>query len=691
MTLSDRLRTVSVLATSLALSATGFSQATFRNTLMPQPSKVQAATGELSITPALRIAIQGPTDSLLRQATQRMIQRLEQQTAIDLTTALASQGSQTIQIDVVDHSQLRPTDSTDESYTLDIHDGVAQLHAQTDFGAMHGMETLLQLVQAQGVRYMLPAVHIEDSPRFPWRGLLLDPGRHFLPIENVLHTLDAMTAVKMNVLHWHLTEDQGFRIESKRFPKLHELGSDGQYYTQEQVREVVRYATDRGIRVVPEFDMPGHSSTWMIGYPELASAPGPYQVEKGNRIYDAAMDPTRESTYRFLDSFLEEMTSLFPDEYLHIGGDESNGKHWKSNPQIIHFMEQHKMKSTNELQTYFNTRVQALLTKHHRRMVGWDEILQPDLSPEVVVQNWHGIEFLIDGARRGHKGILSKPFYLDHHYSAEEMYAVDPIPAGNGLSAAQEKLILGGEACMWGEQVDANTADSRIWPRAAVIAERLWSPANVRESQDMYRRLAILSLRLDQLGVTHLSNPARGIREITAGDTAALTLFSSVVQPVDFHERYNEQHTSAITPMSNVVDFMVFDPLSRNRFAQQVAAYLQSSKKPNAATHAADRTVLVDTFIRWLNAASQLSVQSKDNPRLQAIAQRRAQWTQLASLGLQAIASMEANQPGSANWVHQQQELLNNCATSQEMVDFVVLDPLRQLLRASEEPAPFSK
>ncbi len=687
MTISACSRNFSALAASLLLGTTGFAQTPFINTLMPQPVALQPATGDLAITPQLKITLKGANDPLLRQAAQRMVTKLEQHTALPLTTALVDDSHASIQIDVVDHSQQRPMDGVDESYTLNIQNGTATLHAQTDFGAMHGMETLLQLIQGEGSSYVIPAVHIEDSPRFPWRGLLLDPGRHFLPIDNVLRTLDAMAAVKMNVLHWHLTEDQGFRIESKRFPKLHELGSGGQYYTQDQVRAIVRYATDRGIRVVPEFDIPGHSSTWMIGYPELASAPGPYRVEEDNRIYDAAMDPTRESTYRFLDSFLEEMTSLFPDEYIHIGGDESNGKHWRSNPEIERFMQQHNMKSTNELQTYFNSRVQKLLTRHHRRMVGWDEILQPDLSSEVVVQNWHGIEFLIDGARRGHKGILSKPFYLDHHYSAEEMYAVDPVPSGNGLTPAQKKLILGGEACMWGEQVDFRTVDSRIWPRTAAVAERLWSPASVHDTQDMYRRLAVISLRLDDLGVTHLSNPTRGMRQISGGDTDALQIFASVVQPVDFHERYKEQHTSATTPMTNIIDFTVFDPLSRNHFRELVAAYLQSSAREDIARHTKDRAELENTFHHWLSAAQQLSMQSQANPKLANIAQRRLQWMQLASLGLQAMALIEAKQPADPAWFNAQQSLLKASADPTELVDFVALGPLNELLKATSQPA----
>ena len=680
------LQSSSILLTCVLMSAALFAQTSFQNTLMPQPAVLGHLTGDLVLTGQLRVSLDKAHDQLLRDAAQRMISRLQQQTSLQLDQTLIDAPNASIQINVSDHTVQDPSADMDESYTLDIQNGSAILHSQTDFGAMHGIETILQLVQPEGTSYILPAVHIADSPRFPWRGLLLDPGRHFLPVANVLHTLDAMAAVKMNVLHLHLTENQGFRIESKRFPKLHEMGSEGQYYTQEDVRQIIRYATDRGIRVVPEFDMPGHSTTWLIGYPELASKPGPYYVEHTNGIKDAALDPTQESTYRFLDSFIDEMTGLFPDNYMHIGGDESNGKDWLSNPKIVQFMQQHNMKSTSDLQSYFNARVEKLLIKHHRRMVGWDEILRPDLSSDVVVQNWHGIEFLVDSARQGHRGILSKPFYLDHHYSAEEMYAVDPIPTGDKLTPEQEKLILGGEACMWGEQVDFNTVDSRIWPRAAAVAERLWSPQSVRNTDDMYRRLAVMSLRLDAIDIAHISNPQRGLRQLTNEDPSALEVFASVVQPVDFHERYREQKTSPLTPMANVVDFTVPDPLSRKRFERQVTTYLRSARKPsNMQEHATDRALLEETFHSWLAAASRLSTQSSTNPRLSSITERRNQWMQLALLGLQAMALIESSQSPQDSWLASQQALIKSSGQPQELVDFVILGPLDDLLKATSQ------
>src|SRR5678816_3175249 len=192
---------------------------------------------------------------------------------------------------------------------------------------------------------------------------MIDVARHFQTMEVLKRNLDGMAAVKMNVFHWHLSEDQGFRIESKKFPKLHQLGSDGNYFTQEQVKEIIAYARDRGIRVVPEFDIPGHSTSWLVGHPELGSAPGPYSIERRAGIFEPALDPTRDEVYKFLDTFLGEMAALFPDAYLHIGGDENEGKQWDRNPKIQAFMKEKGIKNNHALQAYFNTRLLKILQK----------------------------------------------------------------------------------------------------------------------------------------------------------------------------------------------------------------------------------------------------------------------------------------------------------------------------------------
>src|SRR5438552_8710310 len=246
----------------------------------------------------------------------------------------------------------------DESYSLEVSNTGAKLDSPTTLGALHGLQTFLQLVATASDGFAVPALSIQDKPRFPGRGLMIDAGRHVIPVDVLHRNIDGRAAVKLNVLHWHLSENQGFRVESKKFPKLHEMGSDGLYYTQNEVRDLIAYARERGIRVVPEFDMPGHSTAWFVGYPELASGPGPYEIERKWGVFDPAMDPTRDETYKFLDAFIGEMAGLFPDQFFHIGGDEVNGKQWDANPKIKEFMHGHGLKDNNDLQAYFNQRVQ---------------------------------------------------------------------------------------------------------------------------------------------------------------------------------------------------------------------------------------------------------------------------------------------------------------------------------------------
>ena len=267
----------------------------------------------------------------------------------------------------------------DESYSLVITPTGAKLDAATTLGAMHGLQTFLQLVETGPEGFDVPAISIQDQPRFPWRGLMIDVSRHFIPIDVLKRNLDGMAAVKLNVFHWHLSDNQGFRVESKKFPKLQEMGSDGFYYTQDEVKDLIAYARDRGIRVVPEFDMPGHSTAWFVGYPELASTPGPYSIERKWGVFDPAMDPTSEHTYAFLDEFIGEMTKLFPDKFFHVGGDEVNGKQWDANPKIHAFMHAHGLKNNADLQAYFNTRIQKIVAKHGKTMEGWDGAGYPDV------------------------------------------------------------------------------------------------------------------------------------------------------------------------------------------------------------------------------------------------------------------------------------------------------------------------
>ena len=668
----------SLLATSASAQTATPGSGNFINNLMPLPATLQSRPGALQIAPSFSYALRGDSGVRLRDGAVRLVSRLEMRSGVSIAKVPAAEGQQaTLTVDVASASnQGVPQPDVDESYTLDVDEHSIVLHAKADIGALRGLETLLQLLQSSGAAYVLPAIHIEDAPRFPWRGLMLDPGRHFLPVANVLRTLDGMAAVKLNVLHWHLTEDQGFRIESRVYPKLTELGSNSQYYTQEQVREVIAYASARGIRVVPEFDMPGHIQSWLVGHPELGSAPGPFGIADKFGVMDAAFDPTRESTYTFIDAFLGEMAALFPDPYMHIGGDESNGKEWRANPQIQAFMKSHDLKTTEELQAYFSTRIQKILADHHKQMVGWDEILSPTLPQDAVIQNWHGIEFLINAAKQGHRSFLSHPFYLDQMYSAADMYLADPIPAGNDLTPEQARLILGGEACMWAEQVTPATIDSRVWQIAAAVAERLWSPAAARDVDDMYRRLAIESLRLEGEGLMQMSGPMRMMRNL-AGSTQIqpLEVFANTLQPVSFSARSSEQRPSTATVFDKLVDSVRPDPPLRHEMPALVGAAIRRD--------AASIERLDTLFHSWVATAPALDKMAAGSPLLQEASVHIAAFPKLGSMGIEALAYLREGAAPPPGWMDAQKAILRSADKRSELVDFVVLGPLEKLVEAA--------
>src|ERR1700739_2609537 len=417
--------------------------------LMPMPRHISQGTGQLKSDSSFTIALDGYKDARLESARKRFINMLSRATGIPLHDD-ASGGEPALVVKTAGPSDAVQRLGEDESYHLEITPTHALLTAPNPLGAMHGLQTFLQLVAITPEGFAAPAVTIDDSPRFPWRGLMIDVARHFQPMDVIERNLDGMEAVKMNVFHWHLSENQGFRAESKTYPLLTGKGSDGDYYTQAQMREIVEYARDRGIRVVPEFDMPCHTSAWFVGYPDLASGKSPYKIERKWGVFDPAMDPTHESTFEFIGKFIGEMTTIFPDAYFPVGGDECNGKEWDSNPRIKAFMFAHDLKDNEALQSYFTARVQKLVAAHHRIMEGWDEVLAPNTPKDVVIQSWRGPKSLAMAARQGNRGLLSTGYYIDLNQSAAEHYLVDPL-AGDGanLTPEEKKRVLGGEAAMW--------------------------------------------------------------------------------------------------------------------------------------------------------------------------------------------------------------------------------------------------
>ncbi len=624
--------------------------------LMPVPASVQPGNGSLRVDASFSVALTGYTEARLDRAVQRFQQQPFRQTAIPFSPKAPGSTKAALAV----HTDRAGKDvqelGEDESYTLEVTADGAKLTAATPVGTLHGLQTFLQLVAVGPDGFAVPAVTIQDQPRFPWRGLMIDVSRHFIPLDVLKRNLDGMEAVKMNVFHWHLSENQGFRAESKKFPKLHELGSDRLFYTQDEIRDLIVYARDRGIRVVPEFDVPGHSTAWFVGYPELASGPGPYEIERKWGVFDPAMDPTNDKTYKFLDELIAEMTKLFPDHFFHIGGDEVNGKQWDANPKIQQFMKSHNLKNNEALQAYFSQRVQAIVTKHGKAVVGWDEVFVPGVPKDIVIQSWRGQASLAQAATQGYRGILSNGYYLDLGWSAARHYAVDPMGgAAANLTPEQQKLILGGESCMWSEYVNAENVDSRIWPRNAAIAERLWSPQSVTDPASMYARLNAISARLEWLGLAHKTYYGRMLHRIAGPaspeEFAALRTLADVVEPVKDYTREQTapaEPTSA-TPLNRVVDAVSLESDAARRFSELVDKFVA------ATCHDADAEAsLRAQLAQWRDNDAELAPLAQRSFLVKEVAQTSQDLSALGAAGLAALDFITKGSGAPDSWKTQQ-------------------------------------
>jgi len=650
--------------------------------LLPMPASVQMKTGQLVIDSLFSIGINGHSDALLQRAVELFLDNLRRQTGVprlDMKVTDAAQAKLVVHCERANRAVQELGE--DESYSLEISPAGAKLDAVTSLGIMRGLQTFLQLARTTSDGFAVPAIAIQDKPRFPWRGLMIDVGRHFIPLDVLKRNLDGMAAVKLNVFHWHLSENQGFRIESKKFPKLQEMGSDGLYYTQNEVRNLIAYARDRGIRVVPEFDMPGHSTAWFVGYPELASGPGPYQIERKWGVFDPAMDPTQERTYKFLDGFIGEMAKLFPDQYFHIGGDEVDGKQWDANPNIQTFMHAHGLKNNQDLQAYFNTRVQKIVRKHGKTMVGWDEILRPDLPKDIVVQSWRGQDSLAAAAKQGYRGLLSFGYYVDLNWPAARHYAVDPISgAAANLSPEEKQRILGGEACMWSEYVSPENIDSRIWPRTAAIAERLWSRQDVTDVNSMYQGLENVSRWLDWLGLTHNSSYEPMLRRIAgSNDISALRTFTDVVEPVKDYTREEiaTVEAASLSPLNRVIDAARPESVTARRFADLVDALIAGRADSEA------KQEVRAWLTRWRDNQSNLQPLETQSFLLKEIVPVSQDLAAVATTGLQALDCIDREERAPDAWATQQFALLQQAEKPKAQLLLMVAPPVQRLVEAS--------
>jgi hexosaminidase len=620
--------------------------------LMPVPASLKRTDGTYRITKEFTLNVSSNAEPRLFNAANAFLRRLDGRTGLFFPQGIISKEiPQSVDKPALTISAARAGKIAlyeDESYSLTVTADKIDLTAPTDIGALRGLETLLQLLDTDDNGYYFPCVEIKDQPRFPWRGLMIDASRHFEPIDVLKRNIDAMAAVKMNVFHFHLCDNQGWRVESKVYPKLQQLASDGQYYTQIQIKEIIQYATDRGIRVMPEFDIPGHATAMLVAYPELGSAPGPYEIERNAGIFDPVLDPTNEQTYVFLDKLFTEMASLFPDEYFHIGGDENNGVHWKSNPKIQAFMAKNDMKTTMDLQTYFNNRIIKTIKKQNKKMMGWEEILTDNMSKDAIIHSWLGKESLYRAASKGYQTLLSNGYYIDLMLPASEHYKADPLPPVEEwsekekqykLSPEQIKLILGGEATMWAEIVTPMTIDSRIWPRTAAIAERLWSPGTVKDEDDMYRRLEVVSFRLEELGLTHIKNRDVLLRNLAnGGDIAPLKVIAEVVEPYKVYTRNNGGLMyKSYSPYTLMADAASADARSARIFRKLVERYAANPAKE-------DGEEIKKWLTLWQNNHAEFLKVMKGSPVLKQLENLSSNLSKVSSIGLEAIDNTSSSE-----------------------------------------------
>ncbi|MCC3152683.1 family 20 glycosylhydrolase [Hymenobacter sp. BT770] len=664
----------------LSILCDGPAQAQEPHHLMPVPVEMHWGKGRLNLKTPLKLQLSPTADPAVAAAARRLLARLQGPAQPANGPVLQIRYGRTG----------LPEKFDEERYSLRVTPMGVSIDAPTSLGVLRALATLEQLPVTEKRQRYLPEVDIQDQPRFAWRGLLMDPARHFLPVSVIKRNIDAMAAVKLNVLHWHLTDDQGFRVESKVLPRLHQVGGADGYYTQEEVKDVLAYAAARGIRVLPEFDVPSHATSWIASYPRLASNDSTYGVYRSFRTSNIAIDPTRETTYSLLDSLFTEMTALFPDPYFHVGGDENDGRYWRRSPRISAFMREHGMVKADgktvdkhQLQTYFNRRVLAMLQKHNKIMVGWDEILGPDLPKEIVIQSWRGKKWLEVAVKQGHPALLSEGYYLDLNYSAASHYLPDPLPANSTLTPAQQKLVLGGEAAMWDEFADSVIVDSRIWPRAAAVAERLWSPqAATQDVADMYRRLNLVSLELDALGLRHRRAPEQLLlRMAGSSNVAPLRTLAEVLEPVkDYKRHFQGMIYTPQTPLNRLVDAAPAESEVARRFGVLVDSVLMTNAAPpRPAVSVRQLAALRAQLMLWQANDTRLQMMLVLNPALREYGPLSTRLAAVAKLLLERLTQLQAGQTPSAAWLATARTTLDAAQAPAGQAELAIVKAARRL------------
>lgn len=456
--------------------------------LIPQPNKVEVYDGHFNLLSNTSI-LANSTSELANDLIKEYISGIS-----GITLEVNDNQSNCFQFEI-------DTSYNNEEYHLSVNKNSVLIKGGSEIALLHSIQSIRQLLLKQQQDYQLPIMELHDQSRFEWRGLLLDCSRHFMEKAFVKRYIDLLALHKMNVLHWHLTEDQGWRIEIKKYPELTEIGAwrdDGKggkyggFYSQDDIKEVVSYATSRGITVVPEIELPGHSQAALATYPHLSCTDGPFDVANEWGVFKDIYCAGNEETFEFLENVLTEVMELFPSEYIHIGGDEAPKYRWEHCNKCQKRIVDEGLKDEHELQSYFIKRIEKFINSKGKQIIGWDEILEGGLAPGATVQSWRGFEGAAEAARQGNKAIVSPTSHAYFDYGLndidmEKVYDFEPVP--DGLSIDEAKLIIGGECNMWSERAPQNKVDSKVFPRILAMAEVLWSDRANRNFDEFKSRV----------------------------------------------------------------------------------------------------------------------------------------------------------------------------------------------------------
>ncbi|MGI9277056.1 MAG: family 20 glycosylhydrolase [Endozoicomonas sp.] len=637
--------------------------------LLPVPEIVTGTAGNQPFPASLGYNITGAgLSNRLRAGIERMTQLLSarHQTAFECSP---EPDQPNLIIHVEHDSDLYPQAATDESYSLNISPGRIEVSSATEYGALWALQSLSQMVEIVDGSPVVRQLQINDRPRLSWRGLLIDTSRHFMPFDLMLKLLDAMAMVKLNVLHLHFADDQGFRIESTRFPKLHELASNGEFYTQQQVRQLVEHAANLGIRVLPELNFPGHSSAVQLAYPEL-SLKGKSPTYLGDFVSDfsSPLDITKEETYEFIDSLTEEMAGLFPDHYFHMGGDEVPGQPWENDPDTKAYMKSRNISDCRSLQAEFTRRYVDILKKYGKRPICWEEALNENLPDDVTVQPWDKGEYSENLLK--HPIINNWGYYLDFKRPSWSYYRneLDSIKVGG------EKLkapLLGAEVCMWAEAVVDRTLMMNVWPAAMATAELFWSHESITSKtaiSDLYRRMKSVSLSMAAWGIHHRNTRREAMQEMAgSGNTEALDTLARVIEPAGYHHlRQRNKIPCLLYPKwflpsfhkSNAELFLENLPsesLEAFDFRQRVEAYLSGERKQAES--------LVNDLTHWHENHEQAVATIRNNPMLasEGVEMVSKKMSEVAGVGLQLLNALEKGQKISRQQMKALKKTLDSC------------------------------